>query len=357
MSDVSVSRLRPVRLWLLAAAAMIFLTLIVGGATRLTESGLSITEWKPVTGVMPPMSQGAWQAEFDGYKRIPQYRELNKGMTLGEFKTIYWWEWSHRLLARTVGMVFLLPFLFFLWRGMIPGPLKLRLWTIFAGGAALGVVGWWMVSSGLAGSNRVSVSPYRLAFHLTLACAIFAAILWTAQQLRSQTLRELPARLRIGASAIMWLVLLQIYLGALVAGSGAGLAYNTWPLIDGSFIPAAGSLLHMTPVWRNAFENILTIQFDHRMVAYTIWVIAVLHAIDAVRLGRGTAGALIVVALVTAQAALGIVTLLYQVALPLALSHQMFAIVVFTAAIVHAERMSHRDVVRVSHALAVEQGA
>jgi cytochrome c oxidase assembly protein subunit 15 len=201
------------------------------------------------------------------------------------------------------------------------------------------------------------VSQYRLAFHLTLACAIFAAILWTAQQLRSQTLRELPARLRIGASAIMWLVLLQIYLGALVAGSGAGLAYNTWPLIDGSFIPAAGSLLHMTPVWRNAFENILTIQFDHRMVAYTIWVIAVLHAIDAVRLGRGTAGALIVVALVTAQAALGIVTLLYQVALPLALSHQMFAIVVFTAAIVHAERMSHRDVVRVSRALAVEQGA
>ena len=357
MPDVPVSRLRPVRLWLLAAAAMIFLTLIVGGATRLTESGLSITEWKPVTGVLPPMSQAAWQAEFDGYKQIPQYRELNKGMSLDQFKTIYWWEWTHRLFARTVGMVFLLPFLFFLWRGMIPGPLKWRLWTIFAGGAALGVVGWWMVSSGLAGSDRVSVSQYRLAFHLTLACAIFAAILWTAQQLRPRPSREQPARLRLGASAIMWLVLLQIYLGALVAGSGAGLAYNTWPLIDGSFIPAVSSLLHMTPAWRNAFENILTIQFDHRMVAYTIWVIAVLHAIDAWRSGRGSAGASTVALVVTAQAVLGIVTLLYQVALPLALLHQMFAIVVFTAAIMHAEHMSHREAVAAPRAVTAEQGA
>src|SRR6185437_4030020 len=250
---------------------------------------------------------------------IPQYRELNEGMTLNQFKVIYFWEWTHRLLARTVGIVFLLPFLVFLWRGMIPKHLQWRLWGIFAGGAALGVVGWWMVSSGLAGSDRVSVSQYRLAFHLTLACAIFAAILWTAQQLRRQAPREMPARLRLGASAIMWLVLLQIYLGALVAGSGAGLAYNTWPLIDGSFIPAAGSLLHMTPTWRNAFENILTIQFDHRMVAYTIWVVAVLHAIDAWRAGRSVGGALAVAALVTAQAALGIVTLLSVVPLDLAL--------------------------------------
>ena len=357
MPDVTVSRLRPVRLWLIAAAAMIFLTLIVGGATRLTESGLSITEWKPVTGVLPPMSQHAWQAEFDGYKQIPQYRELNQGMTLDQFKTIYWWEWTHRLLARSVGMVFLLPFLFFLWRGMIPKYLQWRLWGMFAGGAALGVVGWWMVSSGLAGSSRVSVSQYRLAFHLTLACAIFAAILWTAQQIRPEPPRPTQPRLRLGALAIMLLVLLQIYLGALVAGSGAGLAYNTWPLIDGSFIPAADSLFHMTPAWRNFFENILTVQFDHRMVAYTIWIVAVLHALDAWCSGRAAAGALTVALLVTAQATLGIVTLLYQVALPLALSHQMFAIVVFTATIVHAEQLSHRDVVRMSRAVAVERGA
>ena len=216
---------------------MIFLTLVLGGATRLTESGLSITEWKPVTGVLPPLSQAAWQAEFDGYKRIPQYRELNKGMSLDQFKTIYWWEQAYRrLLAGTVGMVFLVTFLFFLWRGTVPRHLQRRLWGIFAGGAALGVVGWWMVSSGLAGSDRVSVSQYRLAFHLTLACAIFAAILWTAQQLRPQAPPDAGAAAR-GASVIMLLVLLQIYLGALVAGSGGGLIYNTWPTIDGSFIP------------------------------------------------------------------------------------------------------------------------
>jgi cytochrome c oxidase assembly protein subunit 15 len=214
-----------------------------------------------------------------------------------------------------------------------------------------------MVSSGLAGSDRVSVSQYRLAFHLTLACAIFAVILWTAQQLRPEPPRPMPSRLRVAALALMLLVLLQIYLGALVAGSGAGLAYNTWPLIDGAFIPAVGSLLHMTPAWRNAFENILTIQFDHRMVAYTIWVVAVLHAIDAFRSGRAVAGATMVAVLVTLQAALGIVTLLYQVALPLALSHQMFAIVVFTAVIVHAERLSHREPVHVRSAVPAEQGA
>ncbi|MBV9262324.1 MAG: COX15/CtaA family protein, partial [Pseudolabrys sp.] len=170
-----------VRVWLSAVAALIFLTLVVGGATRLTESGLSITEWKPVTGVMPPISGNEWQAEFDKYKLIPQYRELNRGMTLAEFKTIYWWEWTHRLLARLVGAAFLLPFLYFLWRRMIPGALQWRLWSIFGAGALLGGVGWWMVSSGL--SERTSVSQYRLAFHLTLACAIYGAIVWTAQRL------------------------------------------------------------------------------------------------------------------------------------------------------------------------------
>jgi cytochrome c oxidase assembly protein subunit 15 len=157
-----------VKAWLYAVAALMVLTLVVGGATRLTESGLSIVEWKPVTGVVPPMSQAAWQAEFGKYQKIPQYRELNRGMSLDQFKTIYWWEWTHRLLARLVGAAFLLPFLYFLWRGWIEPPLRTRLWTLFGAGALLGAVGWWMVSSGLAG--RVSVSQYRLAFHLTLAC-------------------------------------------------------------------------------------------------------------------------------------------------------------------------------------------
>src|SRR5262247_4049255 len=172
---------RAVRVWLLAVAALMFVTLTVGGATRLTESGLSIVEWKPVTGVLPPLDAASWQAEFDKYKAIPQYRERNAGMSLDTFKTIYWWEWTHRMLARLVGAAFLLPLLFFLWRGVLDPPLRTRLWVIFGFGAALGAVGWWMVASGLA--EGVRVSQYRLAFHLTLACAIFAAILWTAQGL------------------------------------------------------------------------------------------------------------------------------------------------------------------------------
>ena len=350
-------RTRAVRLWLLAAAAMIFLTLVVGGATRLTESGLSITEWKPVTGVLPPLSDSQWQAEFTKYQAIPQYRELNRGMSLGEFKVIFWWEWTHRLLARSTGVVFLLPFLFFLWRGWIPPKLKTRLWTIFFAGAALGAVGWWMVSSGLAGSNRVSVSQYRLAFHLTLASAIYAAILWTAQQLASQRPSAAPARLRIVALALPVLLVVQIYLGALVAGLNAGLAYNTWPLIDGSFVPAAARLWFITPAWRNLFENVLTVQFDHRMMAYTIWLLAMFHAIDAWRAGRQVGGALIVAGAVTLQATLGIVTLLNQAPLPLALAHQMLAIVALTVAIVHAERLSHRETFTLPRAVAAEQGA
>jgi len=191
---------RAVRLWLLAAAAMILLTLIIGGATRLTVSGLSIVEWKPVEGVLPPLSEGAWQSEFEKYQTIPQYRKLNQGMSLAQFKVIYLWEWTHRLLARATGAVFLLPFLFFLARGWIPPPLRPRLWIIFAGGAALGVVGWWMVASGLADSTLTKVSQYRLAFHMTLACAIYAAVLWTAQQIAPQT----PARRRCGCGSAPW---------------------------------------------------------------------------------------------------------------------------------------------------------
>ncbi len=333
---------RAVRLWLLAAAAMIFLTLIVGGATRLTESGLSIVEWKPVTGVLPPLSENEWRAEFTKYQAIPQYRELNRDMSLKSFKVIYWWEWSHRLLARATGAVFLLPFLFFLWRGAIPQGLRARLWAIFIAGGALGAVGWWMVSSGLAGSERVSVSQYRLAFHLSLACAIYAAILWTAGQLAPQPRKDAPARLRIGALMIAVLLLLQIYLGALVAGLDAGIVYNTWPLIDDSIVPSSDRLWFIQPVWRNLFENTLTVQFNHRMVAYAIWVVAGLHAIDARQARRGASGAVLLAAAVTLQAGLGVTTLLYQAPLALALAHQTLAIVVFTIAVVHAERLSHR---------------
>ena len=194
-------RRRAIRLWLLAVAALMFVTLIVGGATRLTESGLSIVEWKPLTGIVPPISEPAWQAEFDKYKTIPQFRERNATMTLAEFKLIYWWEWVHRALARFVGAAFLLPFLWFLWRGWIDPELRVRLWAIFGLGAALGAVGWWMVSSGL--TERVSVSQYRLAFHLTLACAIFAAILWTAARLMPRAPAVAAARIRLSALGLV----------------------------------------------------------------------------------------------------------------------------------------------------------
>jgi cytochrome c oxidase assembly protein subunit 15 len=330
-----------VRLWLLAVAAMIFLTLLVGGATRLTESGLSIVEWKPVTGVLPPMTESGWQAAFEDYQKIPQYRELNRGMDIGQFKSIYWWEWSHRILARVTGAVFLLPFLMFLWRGAIPPKLRTRLWIIFSGGALLGVVGWWMVASGLSGT-LVKVSQYRLAFHLTLACAVYAAVLWTAWQLTPRPPTIAPPRLRVTALAIVVLVLSQIYLGALVAGLEAGLIYNTWPQIDGVFVPEAAQLWFDGTGWRNLFENRLTVQFDHRMIAYAVFLAALFHLGDALRTRRGLRGATILTLLVTLQVALGIVTLLEQAPLPLALAHQALAIVVFTFAIVHAERLSKR---------------
>jgi cytochrome c oxidase assembly protein subunit 15 len=331
---------RAAQIWLYAVAALIFATLIVGGATRLTESGLSITEWKPVTGVLPPMSERQWQSEFAMYQEIPQYRELNRGMSLDQFKTIYWWEWTHRMLARLVGAAFLLPFLLFLWQGMIPERLKARLWTIFFGGAALGAVGWWMVSSGLAGTERISVSQYRLAFHLTLASLIYAAIVWTARELSPHAPAEIPPRLRTTALALAALILLQIYLGALVAGLDAGMSFNTWPLIDDAFIPAADRLWFAVPWWRNVFENTLTVQFDHRMVAYLILLLAILHALDAwKRRARALMGAAVLAVLVTAQATLGIVTLLNVAPLGLSLAHQAMAIVVLTAAVLHAESL------------------
>ena len=333
------TRRRAVRLWLLAIAALMFATVVVGGATRLTESGLSIVEWKPVTGVVPPLDASAWRAEFDKYKTIPQYREHNAGMSLDEFKIIYWWEWTHRLLARLVGAAFLIPFLWFLWRGWIEAPLRARLWTIFALGAALGAVGWWMVASGLA--ERISVSQYRLAFHLTLACVIVAAIVWTAQGLVPRAPIVAPMRVRAGAAAILGLVIVQIYLGALVSGLRAGLIYNTWPLIDGTLWPSRSQLLFAQPWWRNFFENPLTVQFDHRLTAYALVAISLLHAIDAMRTLRGTArsGALALAGAVTLQAALGIATLLAKAPLALALAHQAMAMIVLTFAVLHAQRM------------------
>jgi len=333
----SADRRRAVRLWLVVAAACVFATLIIGGATRLTESGLSIVEWKPVAGVLPPFTQPAWQAEFEKYQAIPQYRIVNRDMTLDEFKTIYWWEWTHRMAARLAGAAFLLPFLWLLWRGYIARELRLRLWAIFALGALQGAVGWWMVASGL--DRRIDVSQYRLALHLTLACLLYTAMVWTAARLAPASSAEPPARVRRGAVLVLLLVLVQIYLGALVAGLDAGLVYNTWPLMGGRLIPDAASLFAGEPAWRNLFDNRLTVQFDHRMMAYALLAAVVLHALDAARTHRPAAArAALLAAAVTLQAGLGILTLLHQAPLALALLHQATAMVVLTVAVVHAAR-------------------
>lgn len=332
---------RAVQLWLYAVAAMVLAMVLVGGATRLTESGLSITEWQPVMGVLPPISEAQWLSEFHKYQAIPQYRELNQGMSLDAFKTIFWWEWTHRLIGRLIGVVFLLPLLWFVWRGWIGPGLRGRLWLIFGLGALQGAVGWWMVASGLV--HRIEVSQYRLATHLILACVIYIATLWTALRLGESTSATMPARLRTCAVGLLILMLVQIYLGALVAGLRAGYIYNTWPLIDGSLMPDVVQLFSATPAWRNFFENVLTVQFDHRMLAYAIWLLAAWHVTDVIRnVRRGPAltGALTLFVVVTLQAALGISTLLLVVPLPLALLHQAMAMVVLTVAILYAERLT-----------------
>lgn len=332
--------LRGVRVWLVVVAALVVCTLLVGGATRLTESGLSIVEWKPVTGTLPPLTEAEWTKQFEAYKTIPQYREMNSGMSLAEFKTIFWWEWAHRLLGRLIGAVFLLPFLWFLWRGVLSPDLKRKLWVIFALGGAQGAVGWWMVKSGL--TERVSVSQYRLAAHFMLALFIFSAIVWTLRRLRNAPAFAVPARLRITSRLLLGLVFLQLYFGALVAGLRAGRIFNTWPQIDGTFIPSAERLFFEKPWWRNFFDNTLTVQFSHRMIAYTLLVLAVAHVIDAIRSRAAPdviRGALWLLVAMVLQAAVGILTLLNHVPIDLGITHQAVAIVVLILALFQAERL------------------
>lgn len=326
--------------WLLAMAVLIAAMVLVGGATRLTGAGLSIVEWRPVTGTLPPLSDDQWQEAFSAYQQIPQYRHVNAGMTLSEFKSIFWWEWSHRLLGRLIGVAYLLPFLWFIWRGGLERTLQRRLWLIFALGALQGAVGWWMVASGL--TQRVEVAQERLAVHLTLALAIFAAIVFTLQRLAP---RQPPGdsdgllRLRLIALALLALTFVQVFLGALVAGLRAGQIYNTWPLIDGALLPGAGRLWFETPWWRNLFDNQLTVQFNHRMTAYALVALAVLHAIDAVRCKTAARSALLLVAVLLLQVGAGVLTLLHQVPIGLGLLHQALAILVLTLVVVHFARL------------------
>lgn len=327
-----------VRAWLVVVALMVALTALVGAATRLTGSGLSITEWAPIVGVVPPLNDAQWQEAFEKYKQIPQYAKVNKGMSLDQFRTIFWWEWGHRILGRLIGVIFLVPFLFFLARGAIPAALRPRLVLLFLLGGVQGAIGWYMVRSGLV--DRVDVSPYRLALHLGVALLIFGLIVWTLLEIGRDQARTHLATLTVGdsrrAHVLLALVYLQILLGALVAGGKAGLTYNTWPLMDGSLWPSG--LFSMSPWWLNLFENPALVQFNHRIVAYVLAILSGVHAAAVIERSddervRRSAGVL--AAALWAQAALGIWTLLAWVPLGLGVLHQAGALVVLAVAIWH----------------------
>jgi heme a synthase len=328
-----------VRAWIYLLAVLVVLMIAVGGATRLTGSGLSITEWRPVTGAIPPLTEQAWLVEFEKYKQISQYELVNKGMSLSEFKFIYGWEWGHRQLGRLIGLVFFLPLVWFWVRGAIQGRLALTLLGVGALGGLQGAIGWIMVASGLE-PGMTAVAPIKLALHLTVASVILACLVWVASGLkdRSQSIGEERAA---GAAPriLVGLILFQIALGGLVAGSKAGLTYNTWPLMDGALVPPASALFAVNPWIENFVDNVILVQFNHRLVAYAIVVFALWHAWSIRRLApasktarRATAMA----GLTLAQMVLGIVTLLLVVPLWAGLAHQVFAMAVLAMAVVHA---------------------
>ena len=329
---------RWVRIWLYALAVMVLLIVVVGGATRLTESGLSITEWEPIHGVIPPRGEAEWMEEFAKYQTIPEFQQLRPDMTLAEFKGIYWWEWSHRILARLVGFVFAVPFLFLL----LTGRLERRLWpqlvATFVLGGLQGAVGWWMVSSGL--SERTDVSHYRLATHLILASLIFSYLLWVARGLRPQKPAwTLPGPGTRGfANLLILLLFVQLALGALVAGLNAGLVANDWPTMGGDLVPA-GLTIAGTPF----LENPVALHFTHRIVAYLIAILVVIHAIALARTMPGSRAAFSsyrLIALVGLQVALGIATVVSSVPISLALAHQFAAMLLLAGVVMHRRGMS-----------------
>lgn len=322
---------RAVGLWLLACCAVLLALVMLGGATRLTGSGLSIVDWRPVTGVLPPMSEAAWMVELDKYRQSPEYQKVNRGMSLDEFKTIFYYEYWHRVLARLLGLVFALPLAWFWLRGRIPPPLRWPLLGILALGAMQGWMGWFMVQSGLVDIPRVS--PYRLAAHLSLALVIYACMFWLALKLLW------PQRNTSGGSrgflALLALIGITILSGAFVAGLKAGYVYNTFPLMDGRLVPTG--VMYLEPAWRNFFENPATVQFTHRCLAIgTLLAVLAAWAIGMRRFAPGPARNALhaMLGITLMQVALGIATLLLFVPVWLGTLHQGGAVIVLSAVLV-----------------------
>ena len=333
---------RAMALWLLVVAGLVFLMVMLGGATRLTQSGLSMVHWQ-FAGALPPMDQAQWTAEFERYKQFPEYQKINRGMSLAEFKTIYWFEYSHRMLGRLIGLAFALPFAWFLIRGQVGWRLGPKLTGLLLLGGLQGLIGWWMVKSGLV--DRPDVSHYRLTVHLGLAFAIFGALLWVALDLLRPVRPDAAltrSPLKGWALTVVLLVFAQSLLGGLVAGLNAGLVYNTFPTMDGMLFPP--ELFHATPWWLNLLENPVTLQFNHRAGALAVTIAIVFVWLRSRRGGFGRGTRLAFDALLLAligQVILGVLTLLHMVPVALGVAHQGGALVLLASSIVVAHRLMH----------------
>ncbi|MCX7173316.1 MAG: COX15/CtaA family protein [Proteobacteria bacterium] len=323
---------RQIAIWLIACCAMVFATLVVGGVTRLTHSGLSIVEWQPIVGTLPPLNQAEWEATFDKYKQTPEYQKVNDRMELDEFKGIFWWEYWHRVLGRSIGLVFFVPFLYFLLRRKVAPPLVPKLIGIFVLGGLQGAMGWYMVKSGLVDDPRVS--QYRLTAHLSLAFLIFSAMFWVALDLLAARARSvgdaLLQRLQRIAFGLALLMFYMIVSGGFVAGIHAGKAYNTFPLMNGQVVP--DEIFLIDPWYLNFFNNMATVQFDHRLGAWLLaflvpWLWFKLRAARVTPRARLAANVLMLA--LSAQIALGISTLLWAVPVALGATHQAGAMVLF----------------------------
>ena len=339
---------RMVGVWLFVVSAFVLAMVLVGGLTRLTDSGLSITEWKPLLGAIPPLNSADWAEAFLKYKQIPEYQIVNKGMSLEEFKFIYWWEWGHRFLGRIVGFVFLLPFIFFVATRRLTRDFIVPVSALFLFGGMQGFMGWYMVQSGL--SERVDVSQYRLAAHFGLALIIFSWSFWLGlSHWKGTAIRPETGRQVSFAGMLTLFIFLQCLLGALVAGTKAGLSYNTWPLMDGDFIPD-GLIEPGTSILINVLENLTTIQFNHRMTAYILLALVLFEFVRRYRTAPGSAetkSARNLFAIVCLQAGVGIATLLYMVPISLGALHQVMAVIVLGFGVFHLHRL--RFPIRVSY--------
>jgi cytochrome c oxidase assembly protein subunit 15 len=331
---------RPITIWLLVVAVMVFCMVVLGGATRLTHSGLSMVEWRPLMGILPPWGDAAWQDVFDKYRQYPEYQKINKGMSLPEFKQIFYFEYSHRVLGRLIGAAFAVPFLFFLFTKRVAKQRLASLIGLFLLGGFQGLIGWWMVKSGLV--DNPDVSHYRLTVHMGVAILIFGALIWVALNI----LRDASGRIVTGgtgpvglALVVVVIVFLQMLLGAMVAGLDAGFLYNTFPDMNGNWL--AEDIWHMTPGWINLMENPATVQFSHRIGAYLTAILVLLLWWRGLKTGAVEARAMLhaTLILLVVQFLIGVLTLILVVPLSLGIAHQAVALLLFASCVYTAHKL------------------